>query len=73
MHFQISQEKAVGANAGNSTPFTVTDSINNSTVTFIDLLTGGRGPGGFAGQSDYAGAMPIPFDELPDLLDHSSD
>jgi hypothetical protein len=40
MHFQIWQEKAVGANAGNATPFTVTDSINNSTVTFIDLLTG---------------------------------
>jgi len=40
MHFQIWQEKAVGANAGNATPFTVTDPINNSTVTFIDLLTG---------------------------------
>ena len=41
MHFQIWQEKAVGANAGNSTPFTVIDPINhNSTVTFIDLLTG---------------------------------
>ena len=40
MHFQIWQEKAVGANSGNSTPFTVTDPINNSTVTFIDLLTG---------------------------------
>jgi hypothetical protein len=40
MHFQIWQEKAVGANAGNSTPFTVTDPINNSTVTFVDLLTG---------------------------------
>ena len=40
MHFQIWQEKAVGANSGNSTPFTVTDSINNSMVTFIDLSTG---------------------------------
>jgi hypothetical protein len=40
MHFQIWQEKAVGANAGNSSPFTVTDPINNSTVTFVDLLTG---------------------------------
>jgi hypothetical protein len=40
MHFQIWQEKAVGANAGNSTPFTVFDPINNSTVTFVDLLTG---------------------------------
>jgi hypothetical protein len=37
MHFQIWQEKAVGANAGNATPFTVTDPINNSTVTFTDL------------------------------------
>jgi hypothetical protein len=37
MHFQIWQEKAVGANAGNSTPFTVTDSVNSSTVTFTDL------------------------------------
>jgi hypothetical protein len=38
MHFQIWQEKAVGANAGNSTPFTVIDPINhNSKVTFTDL------------------------------------
>jgi hypothetical protein len=40
MHFQIWQEKAVGANSGNSMPFMVTDSINNSMVTFIDLSTG---------------------------------
>jgi hypothetical protein len=37
MHFQIWLEKAVGANAGNATPFTVTDPINKSTVTFTDL------------------------------------
>jgi hypothetical protein len=37
MHFQTWQDKAGNANAGNSTPFTVTDSINNSTVTFKDL------------------------------------
>jgi len=40
MHFQIWQEKAVGANSGNSMPFMVTDSINNSMVKFKDLLTG---------------------------------
>jgi hypothetical protein len=40
MHFMIWQEKAVGANAGNATAFTVADPINNSTVTFFDLLTG---------------------------------
>ena len=37
MHFQIWQEKAVGANAGNATPFTVFDPTNKSSVTFTDL------------------------------------
>ncbi|HEX7194230.1 MAG TPA: twin-arginine translocation signal domain-containing protein [Chthoniobacterales bacterium] len=37
MHFQIWQEKAAGSNAGNPVPFTVSDPINNSTVTFTDL------------------------------------
>jgi len=37
MHFQIWQEKAAGSNAGNPTPLTVFDPINNSTVTFTDL------------------------------------
>ena len=37
MHFQVWHDKAGNANAGNATPFTVTDSINNSTVTFVDL------------------------------------
>ena len=32
MHFQTWQDKA-----GNATPLTVTDAVNNSTVTFIDL------------------------------------
>ena len=36
-HFQTWQDKAGNANAGNPNPFTVTDPINNSTVTFVDL------------------------------------
>jgi hypothetical protein len=36
-HFQTWQDKAGNANAGNSSPLTVTDPINNSTVTFVDL------------------------------------
>jgi hypothetical protein len=36
MHFQTWQDKAGNANAGNP-PLTVFDSINNSTVTFVDL------------------------------------
>src|SRR5215469_13309896 len=36
MHFQTWQDKAGNANAGNP-PFTITDPINNSTVTFDDL------------------------------------
>ncbi|HYZ71942.1 MAG TPA: hypothetical protein VE641_02610 [Chthoniobacterales bacterium] len=36
MHFQTWQDKAGNADAGNP-PFTVTDPINNSTVTFVDL------------------------------------
>ncbi len=35
MHFQTWQDKA-----GNATPLTVFDPINNSTVTFVDLTTG---------------------------------
>ena len=35
MHFQTCQDKA-----GNETPLTDVDPINNSTVTFIDLTTG---------------------------------
>jgi len=35
-HFQTWQDKAGNANAGNP-PFTITDPINNSTVTFDDL------------------------------------
>jgi hypothetical protein len=35
MHFQTWQDKA-----GNATPLTDFDPINNSTVTFIDLTTG---------------------------------
>jgi hypothetical protein len=35
MHFQTWQDKA-----GNATPLTDVDPINNSTVTFIDLTTG---------------------------------
>ena len=37
MHFQVWHDKAGNANAGNATPFTVTDSVNNSSVTFVDL------------------------------------
>jgi hypothetical protein len=37
MHFQVWQDKAGNANAGNTTPLMVFDPINNSTVTFIDL------------------------------------
>ena len=37
MHFQTWQDKAGNANAGNPNPFTVTDPVNNSTVTFTDL------------------------------------
>jgi hypothetical protein len=36
MHFQTWQDKAGNADAGNP-PFTITDPINNSTVTFVDL------------------------------------
>jgi len=36
MHFQTWQDKAGNANAGNP-PLTVSDPINNSTVTFVDL------------------------------------
>jgi len=36
MHYQTWQDKAGNANAGNP-PLTVTDPINNSTVTFVDL------------------------------------
>ena len=36
-HFQTWQDKAGNANAGNPNPFTVTDPINGSTVTFVDL------------------------------------
>jgi len=36
-HFQTWVDKAVNANDGNSTPLTVFDAINNSTVTFVDL------------------------------------
>ena len=36
MHFQVWQDKAGNANAGNP-PFSVTDPINNSSVTFDDL------------------------------------
>jgi hypothetical protein len=36
-HFQTWVDKAGNANAGNSTPLTVFDAINNSTVTFVDL------------------------------------
>ena len=36
MHFQTWQDKAGNANVGNP-PFIVTDPINNSTVTFVDL------------------------------------
>jgi hypothetical protein len=39
MHFQTWQDKAGNANVGNP-PFTVTDSINGSTVTFNDLQSG---------------------------------
>lgn len=38
MHFQTWHDKAGNANAGNP-PLTVVDPINNSTVTFVDLLT----------------------------------
>jgi hypothetical protein len=38
MHFQVWHNKAGNANAGNP-PLTVVDPINNSTVTFVDLLT----------------------------------
>ena len=38
MHFQTWHDKAGNANAGNP-PLTVVDAINNSTVTFVDLLT----------------------------------
>lgn len=38
MHFQTWHDKAGNANAGNP-PLTVVDHINNSTVTFVDLLT----------------------------------
>ena len=38
LHFQVWHDKAGNANAGNP-PLTVTDTINNSTVTFVDLLT----------------------------------
>src|SRR5215468_2906747 len=38
MHFQTWHDKAGNANAGNP-PLTVTDPINNSTVTFVDLNT----------------------------------
>jgi hypothetical protein len=37
MHFQVWHDKAGNANAGNPNPFTVTDPINGSTVTFVDL------------------------------------
>jgi hypothetical protein len=37
MHFQVWHDKAGNANAGNPNPLTVTDSVNNSTVTFVDL------------------------------------
>jgi len=37
MHFQVWHDKAGNANAGNATPFTVTDAVNNSTLTFVDL------------------------------------
>jgi hypothetical protein len=37
MHFQVWHDKAGNANAGGATPFTVTDSVNNSSVTFDDL------------------------------------
>jgi len=36
LHFQVWHDKAGNANAGNP-PLTVVDSINNSTVTFVDL------------------------------------
>jgi len=36
MHFQVWHDKAGNADAGNP-PFTITDPINNSTVTFTDL------------------------------------
>ena len=36
MHFQVWHDKAGNANAGNP-PLTVVDSINKSTVTFVDL------------------------------------
>jgi hypothetical protein len=38
MHFQTWHDKAGNANTGNP-PLTVVDPINNSTVTFVDLLT----------------------------------
>ena len=47
MHFQTWQDKA-----GNATPLTDFDPINNSTVTFADLTTGQ--PGDVAGQLDHA-------------------
>jgi hypothetical protein len=40
MHFQTWQDKAGNAPGPNPSPFTVTDTVNNSTVTFFDLTSG---------------------------------
>lgn len=40
MHFQTWQDKAGNANLGNPQPFTVSDPVNGSTVTFTDLSQG---------------------------------
>src|SRR5437870_4485702 len=66
MHFQTWQDKA-----GNATPLTAFDPINNSTVTFY--RPDHRAAGDVAGQLDHARAVRIHRPRLAGLFNHSSD
>ncbi|HXY25930.1 MAG TPA: ferritin-like domain-containing protein [Candidatus Acidoferrum sp.] len=57
MHFQTWQDKAGNANAGNPNPFTVTDPVNGSTVTFTDLANPAFNVGESADEVTNAGQV----------------
>ena len=66
MHFQTWQDKA-----GNATPLTDHDPINNSDVDLRRPDDGATGD--FAGEPDHAGAVRLHQQESAEMLDHPAD